>query len=503
MKILMFLFLFFGACISTNKTSGLEQERIERALNEIETNVRVPVVITNKRAKKYSIEDRMAEHQVPGISLAFIENNKVIFKKGYGVLEAGTTSAVTPKTLFQAASISKPVAALGVMLLVKENKLDLNANINDYLKSWKIEENEFYKDEKVSIRRLLSHFAGLSDQNGFAGYKLGAPLPGLTEILSGNSPKVNSAPVVVGAKPGSFFQYSGGGYEVLQLLIEDLSGQAFEDYMAEKILRPLEMTDSTYKYQNPKEAGIKVASAHNKNKVVMGKWHHYPEKAAASLWTNPSDLAKMIIAVYNCAYGNHSNSPLSKILSRDICKDLLKETKLPLKKGGTRSVGLGFQVAAKPFGKEFHHSGGNEGITCNFRGQISQDKLFGTIVMTNSDRGFHVIDEIEKTFDEVFDLIPHRPIKRTIAQIQLEKLQESVGATYKNEKMTITVVESNGQLALISSRDNPPDPLYIFPKSETEFFDLMGGLHRFNESEYIWTTPGDYAENIIFKKLTI
>jgi hypothetical protein len=271
--------------------------------------------------------------------------------------------------------------------------------------------------------------------------------------------------------------------------------------MSETILQPLGMLDSSFKYPTTKERLRVTASAHNKDQVVPNKWHIYPEKAAAALWSTPTDLAKVLVEIYECAYTANENY-LTKIIGEKLCKDLLEGKEWPLKSGSTRGMGLGFQVATKPFGKEFHHGGSNEGVMCNFRGLHSRGKLFGTVVMTNSDKGYHVIDEIEKTFDDIAGLNPHDPVKRQIANIDYNILKLRIGSIYKNEKMTLTVIENNGGLAMIDSRDSPPDPLEIYPESDTVFFDLKGGKHTFSESDYTWTTPGKSPENIVFKKVT-
>lgn len=169
--------------------SGNQTEQLQK---EIETNIRVPVIVTNIASKKYSLIDRMKFFEVPGVSVVLIEHGKEVWSKGYGHLEEGKTKKVDTNTIFQAASMSKPFTALGVLALVKKGLVNLDANVNDYLISWKIQKRALTKTEKVTIRKLLSHTAGLTDSNGFPGYKVGRVIPTLVEILNTNSPHVNS-----------------------------------------------------------------------------------------------------------------------------------------------------------------------------------------------------------------------------------------------------------------------------------------------------------------------
>jgi CubicO group peptidase (beta-lactamase class C family) len=382
--------------------------RADEKINEIESNVRVPVVIKNT-PQKYSLLDRMRYYEVPGASVAVIDQGKVAWSKGYGLLEEGKDTAVNTETRFQAASISKSFTALAVMSLVKRGLLNLDSNVNDYLVSWKIPESSFTKDEKVTIRRLLSHTAGLTDRNGFPGYQQGMPLPSLLEILKGKSPKVNSAPIVVGARPGSFFKYSGGGYEILQQLIEDITYLPFEKFVVDNILSPLEMTHSTFEYLLPKDSSSEAAAGHMRTQVVKGSWHLYPEKAAAGLWTTPTDLSKMIISIYNCSQGIAEKGGLTSVLGANLCREMLTIQKCPLPYGGTTERGLGFVMLRENGVKTFSHSGSNEGYLSHFRGTMSKNGLHGTVIMTNSSRGDPLIDELEKTIDDVYGWKSYQP----------------------------------------------------------------------------------------------
>src|ERR1700757_4510299 len=193
---------------------------------------------------KLSLAELMKVFNVPGLSIAVIENYKIVDVKGYGVIAPGSTTPVTTKTLFQAGSISKPVAATGALYLVEHGKLSLDEDVNQKLKTWKVPENEFTKDQKVTLRRLMSHTAGLT-VHGFPGYDVDQPLPTLVQILNGEKP-ANTAAIRVDTVPGTKVRYSGGGITIEQQLMMDVSGKPFPALMRELVLDKIGMTDSSY-----------------------------------------------------------------------------------------------------------------------------------------------------------------------------------------------------------------------------------------------------------------
>jgi len=171
------------------------------------------------------------------VSIALINDGRIEWARGYGTLEAAGKATVTPETLFQAASISKSLTAMVTLRLVEQGKLDLDSDVNKRLVSWKVPENEFTKEQKVTVRRLLAHTAGVTVP-GFLGYEVGETLPTLRQILDGEKP-ANSAPIRVDMTPGGKFRYAGGGYVILQQLIMDVSGKSFPELMQKTLLHQL------------------------------------------------------------------------------------------------------------------------------------------------------------------------------------------------------------------------------------------------------------------------
>ncbi|WP_395741096.1 serine hydrolase domain-containing protein [Prosthecobacter sp.] len=306
------------------------------------------------------IEAMMSKAKVTGLSLAILHDGKIVKAKGYGMADKDSHKPVTADTLFQAASISKPVAALGALRLVEQKVLSLDADVNTVLKKWKVPENEFTKEKKVTLRGILSHSAGINGDH-FDGYEDGKPVPELMEVLNGKKP-ANSPPIRVGCVPGSEWRYSGGGYVVLQQMMLDTTQKPFPSFMAETVLGPLGMTSSTYEQPLPAAKAALAATGHYADgTAVNGRWHIYPEMAAAGLWTTATDLARFVLGV-NQAFAGESQSVISKATARQM---------LTVQRDDD---GLGLFLAGKGEILQFYHTGRNEGfdayvIGCTYKAQ--------------------------------------------------------------------------------------------------------------------------------------
>src|SRR6266404_7901750 len=263
-----------------------------------------------------NVQKLMEAYNVPGLSLAIIDNFKLASAQAFGVSEAGGTTPVNNRTLFQAGSISKPVAAVGALSLVEQGKLSLDDDVNQKLRSWKVPENEFTKEQKVTLRRLASHSAGLT-VHGFPGYDVDEKVPTLLQIFNGEKP-ANTAAIRVDFVPGSDERYSGGGVTIEQQLMIDASGKQFPALMKETVLDKIGMNDSSYDQPlPPARAAITAGGAYGDGKPVHGKWHLYPEMAAAGLWTTPTDLAKFAIEIALSKQGK-SNKVLTQKTTQEM-----------------------------------------------------------------------------------------------------------------------------------------------------------------------------------------
>lgn len=295
----------------TAQTPAALEQRIQRIQNEL-----LPaVLVKGDPPATTKLADRMAALHVPGVSIAVIHDGKIEWARGFGNASIGGPP-VTPDTLFQAASISKPVAALAVLRLVQSGKLNLDTDVNQYLKTWKVPSNPLTDRTKVTLRELLTHTAGLT-VHGFAGYASDAPLPTLVQVLNGEKP-ANSAPILVDTEPGTIWRYSGGGYVIAQQLLQDVTGEPFAKLMHDTVLEPMGMTKSTYEQPLPRNRLAEVAMPYRNNgQPVPGGPHVYPEMAPAGLWTTPSDLARYAIEVQRSLAGT-SNRVLSTATVRQM-----------------------------------------------------------------------------------------------------------------------------------------------------------------------------------------
>jgi CubicO group peptidase (beta-lactamase class C family) len=280
--------------------------------------------------------------------------------------------------LFQAASISKPVAATALLRLVDEGKLDLDRPVNDYLTSWKLPENRFTATEKVTLRRLVSHSAGTT-VHGFPGYAEGDAIPTVPQILDGAKP-ANTAPVRVDTTPGSRWRYSGGGITIEQLAMTDVSGEGFPALARRLVFDPIGMTNSTYEQPLPADRRPAAAAGHRPDgTMVRGRWHTYPEMAAAGLWTTPTDLLKWAMEVTAARAGAST-----KVLSQNIATAMLTVQKEP--------SGLGPLLHNTGRAFYFEHGGANEGYRCQV--MYYPETGQGAAIMTNSDAGDALAREV-------------------------------------------------------------------------------------------------------------
>jgi len=430
-------------------TLAAEPARIAR----VENGLLPAVVVKGTPVPRFSIAERLAHYTVAGASVAVFENGALAWARGYGVVEAGSATPVTPSTLFQAASVSKPVAAVGAMILVERGKLALDEDVNGKLRSWKVAESELVKSEKVTLRRLLSHTAGLT-VHGFRGYAAGEAVPTLVQLLNGEPPS-NSKRIEADIAPGSRYRYSGGGYSVVQQIAIDVTGKPFPDLMRELVLMPAGMADSTYEQPLPAALVVRAATGHRRNgKPIDGKRHIYPEMAAAGLWTTPSDLARFALAMQK-AWSGGSRA----IVSRDTAHRILSP------QPASPAYGLGFGLD----GEEFGHGGANEGFRCVLVGYKDGR---GAVVMTNGDRGGELAREILQAVSAEYGWSGYKPREREVATVAPAVLQAYVGE-YQFPEFVAVVTLQNGRLSVTPGSQGTWE---LLPEADDRFFSLSAGI---------------------------
>ena len=420
----------------------------------VENGLLPPIVVAGRPVPAMSLAARMAALKIPGVSIAVINDGAVEWAKGYGVAEAGTTTPVTPHTLFQAASISKPVAALAALRLVEQGKLALDEDVNLKLRSWKVPESDLTKSEKVTLRRLLSHTAGLT-VSGFGGYRAGAPVPTLVQVLDGEKP-ANSAPIRVNVMPGTIWRYSGGGFTVAQQLMIDVSGRPFPELLADLVLKPVGMEDSTYEQPLPEARRGQAAGGHTSDGALLpGRFHTYPEMAAAGLWTTPTDLAKFLLEVRRALEGR------SPVLSQALAREMTSAVK--------PGYGLGLSLSGTGPAASFGHGGSNEGFRCDMR--IFPESGRGAVIMTNGDRGGFVAGEILRAVAREYDWPAFSPVEKKTVAVEPKALASLEGRYELRPGRILEVKLEAGTLFIIDGDEK----VELFPESETRFFETDEG----------------------------
>lgn len=424
-------------------------------IRAIERGLMPAQVLRGQPIPRFGLRERMEEWHVPGVSVAVIDSGRIVWARAWGARRAGGTEPVDTATLFQAASISKPVAALAALSLVEEGRLDLDEDVNARLRSWSVPGNGFTAQEKVTLRRLLSHTAGLT-VHGFRGYARGEAVPSLTQVLDGVDP-ANSAAVRADTVPGTFARYSGGGFTVAQLLMMDVTGKPFSELLRERVLDPLDMQRSTYAQPLPEELAANAAVGHRSDgSAVAGEWHTYPEQAAAGLWTTPSDLARVVIEVQRAWHGQ-SNRVLSSAMTR---------TMLTRNEAGT-ALGFGVMAGDDP---AFGHGGANEGYRANVFAY--RDRGQGAVVMTNGDDGDALASEILRAISDAYGWPGWKPRERERAPVDAVTLQSLTG-TYVLEEDRVIEVAVDGDALRVTFTGRDADVFH--PAPDGRWFSLNGG----------------------------
>lgn len=328
-----------------------------------------------------TLTELMTRFNVPGVSIAVIKDFEIHWAKAYGVADVKTKAPVDAHTLFQAASISKPVNAMAVLKAVQDGKVSLDVDINTILKSWKVPSSEHTRKQPVTLRALLSHTSGSGDGFGFPGYHPSARRPSVAEILNGDPPS-NVGPVLFERPPFTYFKYSGGGITIVQLALTELLGKPYPEIMQASVLGPVGMRDSTFEQPLSPERDRNATRAHDgEGRAMDAKWHVYPELAAAGLWTTATDLAQFAIELQRALQGDEN-----RVLSRAVARQMVTPV-------GVGPFAVGFNIEKRGEGWYFSHGGGNWGFRCQLIAHAV--KGYGVAIMTNSDSGGALLGELE------------------------------------------------------------------------------------------------------------
>ena len=462
------------ACAQTKTDDPAE---IAEKIKSVENNL-LPNILAKSDAP-FTIQQRMAYYHVRGVSVAVIHNYKIEWAKGYGWADEGLKKAVTTKTLFQAGSVSKSLNAIGVLKLVQDQKIDLYKDINDYLTSWKFPYDSVSKNKKITIANLLSHTAGLT-VHGFPGYEKGEDLPTLKQIFNGEKP-ANSPAIRSMFEPGFCYEYSGGGTTISQQIVMDVTHQPYDKYMYNTVLKPLGMTASSYTQPPVDTQGLLATGYDEKGGEIKGKYHIYPEQAAAGLWTNPTDLAKYIIETQLSLLGKSN-----KVL--DQATTLLRLTPYI-----DKSAAFGVFIDDLSGEKYFQHSGSDVGFMTQYYGSL--DGGNGVVVMVNSDSG-GILNEIVNSVANVyhFNGLNRSSVKETVT-VPEDLLQQYTGKYQLAPNFILTVTHEGNR---VYGQATGQDKLEMFPESQTKFFLKIAPI----EIEFIKDEAGKVSKAILYQNGT-
>jgi CubicO group peptidase (beta-lactamase class C family) len=441
---LCWLFLVFGT-----KWMPAEQT-VATHESGVESNLQFQNEIRGKLGQRMRLEGRMNALHVPGVSIAVIHRGAVEWAKGYGAASLDG-APVSTSTLFNAASMTKPLTAVGVLRLVQIRKINLDAPVNNYLKRWKIPENKFTAGHPVTIRQLLTHTSGIGTHEGQVADP-DAGLPNILQVLDGQKP-ATTVPVRVEAQPGTKYAYSNGGYAVLQLLIEDVSGKPFAQYMQQAVLSPLHMDSSTFEAPLSPARAARAATGYWADGVHGIAPAHFvkTQTSAGGLWTTPTDYAKFIIELQR-DYAGTSHRLLNQKMAREM---------MTAGMGPSPSVrwGLGVRVGGTASDTFFEHGGSgvfqNESI-----GYLNGD---GIVILTNGGGGGDLVNEVARSAASVYNWPDFHSVQHTLVSLQPGVLEKFVG-TYDFIKITREYDRLMAEIPLGTERQQ------VFPEAQDQFF---------------------------------
>lgn len=433
----------------------------------------LPAVASGDSTLRLSLSQWMDTLGVPGVSIAVIDDFRIVWAKGYGTRSAGSgNQPVTQNTLFQAASIAKPVTALALLHHAQSGTFDLDADFRSMVKSWSLPAGDADTAKSVTLRQLLSHTAGIR-AGGFMGYERGSPIPSTRQVLNGEEPALNTA-AVVDSKPGEQVAYSGLGYTMIELAMVERLGLPFERIVDNAVFRPLGMQNSTFVQELPQPLASRAARGHfAAGNTIPGGWNIYPELAAAGLWTTPTDLAQLLIET-----AQSWNGQSERVLATETTRRMLSPQR--------EQMGLGFVVRPGDSLGFFSHSGGNQGYRAHMEMLAGVGK--GVVVMTNSDVGHPLSALITLAVAQHYAWpdTAQRRLSKAHAQLLTEqmpgvgKIRTRVAidgailaryeGQYELEPGFHFVIAADSARSRLLVRLGEQSRLYAYPASNTDFF---------------------------------
>jgi CubicO group peptidase (beta-lactamase class C family) len=450
----------------------------ENVLNNLK-----PFYYLNDQVVKQSVENLMKKYKVPGLRIVFVDKGKFSWSKSYGYANLADSIKVNEKTVFTGASLGKPITTIAALKLVELGVLDLDEDVNEKLKGWKVPINEFTKKEKVTLRRLIGHTSGFNRYYG-PNYMPYETLPTIEQTLRGEKPSKHPAAKLV-AVPGEKYVYSNPGYLILEKLIEDVTNKKFENVIDELVFKPSEMKTSSFVQPIPERLLTTKATGYSEN-LQPQPYNIITYKAAGGIWTTPDDLARFTYTLLNDHY-NGSN----KLISQNMTNKVFNS-------GGNLKK-LGFTLLNWKRNSDdiaFRHTGQNYGFTSVIFGSVKKEQA--VIIMANGVNTQDVFGHIQRAVAEEYNWDYFKPTGYDIFDNDNKDFSVYAGqydwkkhfVVITNEHKVLFIQIDNERHQLIPVDENTflaPDIslLIILPKKPEDslvFLDRNGDYSRVNKT---------------------
>lgn len=439
-----FILLFLSSCSFQSKDSQksvsqkddtdciLLKESVKRKL-ELENGIRGQVKFVGKSENLSSIKNKMSEYKIPAVSLALINQGKIEWADIYQNANFAKEQKLSCSSIFQAASLSKPVTFLAALRMHAAGEIDLDKNIQNYLKEFVLPQGKQTAENPVTFRNIFSHTSGITS-GGYQGYAHDLPIPSDLDILKG-SEGVNSPAIEIVTPPNESISYSGGAYTLAELALQDIYSDEFSNIMKKWILEPIGMNNSEFTQPLLTSKPNEVAKAYTQSgKVLDGGWHNYPEQAAAGLWSNSTDLAKFLVEIYKGYQGK------STVFSQSDIKSMISHER-------DGSV-YGFILNQTDDDLSITHYGGNAGYRTGMT--ISLTSGNGLVYLINSDNGGTLGNELLLSASQVYNWDNFKQTNAQSTEVDSEVLKQLSGEYKWNEQVDLSLKfdENNNQISL-------------------------------------------------------
>lgn len=443
--------LAFVAAVGSTSSALAESTAVQARVTRVEKGLLLPITVRGEEAHPMKLEERMRSLHVPGLSIAVINNGAIEWTRAYGEADERTHERVTDKTVFQVASISKPVTAALAMRLAAAGKLRLDQAADSQLHSWHFPPGEF-NPKGATVGALLSHTAGIEEYD-LPGYGSADAVPTLMQVLDGEPPATNPS-VRITATPGSRYAYTGLGYAVVQQTLIDAGGKSFDALAQEYVLQPLGMRDSFFAQSPASSLAGRIAAGHDLGGATLdGGWRRYPELAPAGLWGTASDLARFVLAMQQAATGKDA-----RFLDQKQALTMLTPVR--------ESYGLGFELDGGGPERVFHHSGSNAGYKALMFAYTRTGK--GAVVLTNGDNGWPLIEEVMRSIAREYGWPDYRPVERAAMKVNPALLDRFTGDFQVSN--VVLHVSRNGEHLYLAGPPLGEQPVELIPSGAYDFF---------------------------------